>query len=209
MSLPAPLGESFGNAGGSLDNFHTWGKGQDQSAADIGKTGEIKTAAILDKLANRAGGPTVLHDLNIPLPRITANIDHALVSGRNVLLIDAKVWKPGIYWTFRGVNRRGFEKIPHTQKQTMKMASDAITGYLRNNGVNATILHPILVVWPSSRKAKLHLRFLKVPGASVVHSDNMSSRKGVLGGLNRTKLKPWASDTANPDVVAALVKLLN
>lgn len=208
-NLPAPCGEVYGNAGGSLDDFHKWGKGQDQGAADIGKTGEIKTAAYLDKLALKPGGPTVLHDLTIPLSRITANIDHVLVSGRNVLLIDAKVWKPGRYWTLSGVNRRGFEKIPHTEKKTMSMASDAITGYLRNNGVNVTILHPLLVVWPSSRKADLNLRFLKVPGASVVHADKIGSRKGVLQVLNRTKMKPWASDTANPEVVALLAKLLN
>ena len=36
----------------------------------------------------------VLHDLRIPIPGFKANIDHAVVSGRSVLLIDSKMWKP-------------------------------------------------------------------------------------------------------------------
>ncbi|OOP59265.1 hypothetical protein BMF89_21285 [Arthrobacter sp. SRS-W-1-2016] len=39
----------------------------------------------------------VLHDLRIPLPGFKANIDHAIVSGKSVLLIDSKMWKPGFY----------------------------------------------------------------------------------------------------------------
>jgi hypothetical protein len=201
--LPPPVGQVLGNAGSSLDDFGSWGTG-DAGAARVGKTGEIKTAAFLNALCLKAGGPTVLHDLNIPLPRVTANIDHVLVSGRNVLLIDSKVWKPGFYWTLGGTNRRGFEAVPHTGKQTMIMAERAIRGLLGNAGIDATMVRPILVIWPSSRKSTINTAFLKVPGANVIHADKIGSRKGVNGFLKR-----FGSDTANPDVVAALAKLLN
>lgn len=93
-----------GRPGAGLSGSPAWAvNGQ---VVHIGRQGELRTASVLDAAAQRHGF-TVLHDLHIPLPGITANVDHVVVSGRRVLLIDAKVWRPGTYWTIAGhVDRR-------------------------------------------------------------------------------------------------------
>ena len=81
----------LGRPGGSLVGA-TWAA--NAAAAKVGRAAELKTALVLDGLAARPGGPTVLHDLGIPIPNISANIDHVVVSGRRVLVIDSKGWRP-------------------------------------------------------------------------------------------------------------------
>src|SRR3954453_8392557 len=95
----------YGTAAAGLNNA-AWARNQD--VADIGAAGEKRTAQILDGFAGKAA---ILHDLRIPIPGISANIDHVVVSGRRVLILDSKVWKPGIYWSLGGANRRGFERV--------------------------------------------------------------------------------------------------
>ena len=63
----------------------------------VGRRAELRTAQVLDRLASQPGGPTVLHDLAIPIPNISANIDHVVVSGRRVLIVDSKGWRPARY----------------------------------------------------------------------------------------------------------------
>ena len=201
-------GKVIGSAGGSLDNFHQWGSG-DGSAAKHGQKGEVQTAAVLDPLTRRDGGPTVLHDLRIPLKGVSANIDHVVVSGRNVLLIDTKQWKPGFYWTFGGKSRRGLTRVPHAEKQTMIMAVQGVSGFLANQGIKAHVLHPVVVVWPSSRGGRLSLWALRFPGAHVMNADRLMSRRAVGGALMSRPWKRWVEDTADPAVVSALSTLIN
>lgn len=107
----------------------------------------------------------MLHDLRIPIPGIKANIDHVVISGRRVLLIDTKVWKPGIYWTFAGATRRGVERFTPADKRTMPMAADAIRRHL--DGFDARLLAPLVTVWPS-RLAPMSLLFARSPGSRLV-----------------------------------------
>ena len=60
----------------------------DDAVARVGRDGELRTEELLWGLADRRNGPTVIHDLTIPIPRFKANIDHAAVAGRSLLLID-------------------------------------------------------------------------------------------------------------------------
>ena len=133
-------GEVFGTAGGGLRNA-PWAVNADVAA--IGRRGEERTAAILDTLAARDGGPTVLHDLMIPGYR--ANIDHVVVSGRNVTFVDSKVWKPGRYWRVRGTTRRGLARFPSADKHTMRLALSKVTPRLA--GLGAVLRPPLIVVW--------------------------------------------------------------
>ncbi|MFS0885153.1 nuclease-related domain-containing protein [Aeromicrobium sp. 179-A 4D2 NHS] len=198
-------GRVVGKAGGSLDQFSTWGQG-DGSAAKRGKQGEIRTARLLDELASRDGGPSILHDLRIPMKGVSANIDHVVVSGRRVLLLDTKEWKPGFYWTFRGRSYRGRDRVPHAEKKTMEMASKAVRGFLEREGVKATVVHPVVAVWPSSNKKTLNVWALRFPGARVIHADGLGRAVGRV--LNSRPWKKWANDNADDDVVNALAKLL-
>lgn len=189
-------GQVLGRVGASLDNA-SWAK--NDAVARVGKSGEVKTAAVLDELARRDRGPTVMHDLRIPIPGFTANVDHVVVSGRSVQLVDTKVWRPGFYWTVGGRTFRGLSRFAPADKKTMPMAVDAITRFLAARGVSATVGRPLLVVWPSSTRAVSSFWAMVSPGARVVDGARFASRARRLIGT-----KPAA-----PDVVAALASLVN
>jgi hypothetical protein len=133
-----------------------------ENVAKIGAKGEQKTEVLLNGFAKKAA---VLHDLRIPLPGFKANIDHAVVSGKSVLLIDSKMWKPGFYWSMLGY-RRGWEKTPHIGK-SQEYVSNAMNAFLKGTG--AKVLTPQLVVWSSRDGQPLSTWMLNVPGAEVVN----------------------------------------
>lgn len=133
-----------------------------ENVAKIGARGEQKTEALLNGFAKKAA---VLHDLRIPIPGFKANIDHAVVSGKSVLLLDSKMWKPGFYWSLLGY-RRGWEKTPHIGK-SQEYVANAMNSFLQGTG--ARILTPHIVVWSSRDNQPLSTWMLKVPGADVIN----------------------------------------
>ncbi|MCU6481917.1 nuclease-related domain-containing protein [Arthrobacter sp. A2-55] len=162
------------------------------AVARVGAKGEEKTEALLGGFAKKAA---ILHDLRVPLPGFKANIDHIVVSGNHVLILDSKVWKPGFYWSFLGVNRRGWEKVPHTRKD-QSYVQQAITGFLAGTGAN--VLTPRLVIWSSRTAQSPTTWMLNVPGAELVPGSSLVAN--VKAFLVR---KP-----ADPAIVAKLRELL-
>lgn len=165
---------TFGTAAAGLANAH-WAKNQD--VADIGANGERRTAEILDSFADRAA---VLHDLRIPVKGISANIDHVVVSGKRVLILDTKVWKPGIYWTLGGVNRRGLVRVVHTQKKTMEMARSSLVRLLDRHAVQ--VVTPKLAVWSSRTTEPVRTIFFRVPAADVLKGEKLAQTLGSFIG---------------------------
>lgn len=189
-------GAVYGTAGGGLSNA-SWAANAD--VARIGQDGEVRTAELLDDLAHRQGGPTVLHDLRVPIPGFKANVDHVIVAGKDVHVIDSKVWKPGFYWTVGGVTRRGWDRFPPADKRTMVAAFDSFTHFLVKRAPGAVIHRPVLVVWPSNSRSVLRTWFLSVPGADVVNAAR-------LPAMLRSRSLLRAGD---PAVVNALRTLVN
>lgn len=152
-----------GTPGGALGNA-SWAVTAD--AARIGGDGEKRTADLLNPLCWAPDAATVLHDVDIP--GSFANIDHILISGNRVWLVDSKVWKPGTYWTLLGTTRRGFEKVPHADKRTMVMANERLTKFLTERRQRFNIVTPTLIVWPSKQNETMSLRWARTPGAKIV-----------------------------------------
>jgi hypothetical protein len=189
----AQPGQVLGTAGGGLIDAE-WAANAD--VARIGRTGELRTAEVLDRLA-RERGWTVLHDLRIPIPGFTANIDHAVVADDTLLLIDSKVWKPGWYWTFAGVARRGWSRFAHAETKTPAMAFDSIGRYLAGRGVDVRQLDPIVCVWPSST-GRLSLTLLRMERAWPIRAEKLA----------RIIARALPRRPARPEVVRALSELL-
>lgn len=164
-------GAVYGNAGGSLNDAN-WLQPKDKGAARVGASGEQRTARLLDAYAV-PGGVTVLHDLRVPSSKYKANIDHVVVSGNRVFVIDSKVWKPARYWTLGGKTRRGLERFTPAEKQTMVVTQQALVAMFSSAGLDVIVEEPILFVWSSSKRSKLSTRFLKVPGARVISDDRI------------------------------------
>ncbi|MFC8797285.1 nuclease-related domain-containing protein [Promicromonospora sp. NPDC057138] len=163
-------GQIIGRPGAGLTGVPSWAANAD--VARIGQAGELRTAEILDE-ASRRHGIAVLHDLRIPIPGIKANIDHVVVSGRRVLLVDAKVWRPGVYWTVAGRTFRGLHRFSHAEKKTMQMAARALRAFLQKQGIRADIVWPLVVVWPS-RAGTFRRALLRVPGARVIPAGQLA-----------------------------------
>src|SRR5664279_5083467 len=79
-------GGGLGNGRGGAANWAA-----NAAVAKTGQQGEQRTAAILDTLA-RHDGAAVLHDLQMPMAGVTANIDHIVAVSYTVTIVDSKVW---------------------------------------------------------------------------------------------------------------------
>lgn len=194
MSAPGAI---IGTAGGSL-NAGSAGWAANADVARVGQRGEQRTARVLNALALQPGGPTVLHDLRIPIPGFSANIDHAVISGSDVTLLDSKSWKPGFYWTL-GATRRGLTRFPFADKRTLPTAVSAIAKHLQRAGVSAHLRPSLLVIWPSSPN-----------GSTALWAYHPQSAVAVTGGaFERCAARRVGTRSADPRVVAALRSLVH
>jgi hypothetical protein len=134
----------------------------------------------------------------IPAAGYTANIDHILLSGRTVVLIDTKAWKPGRYWTLLGVHRRGWRRFPHANTKTPAMARDRIARYLAGLGVHAMVLTPLVAVWPSSASARVNVRWLRMNQCRALPAERLPARVARIAGNN----------PPDPQVLAVLRELV-
>ncbi len=183
--------------GGSVSDLQT----RFGHRAEVGRSGEVRTAEVLDPFCRRFG-PTVLHDLAVPIAGLEINIDHIVVSANRVWIIDTKSWKPGIIWTFRGRTRRGLHRFPAAETRTPEIAAKAISGYLASHRVTHDMRTPILVIWSSSRgkppSRVMSTRWYRPAGALAVpgpaFARSLRRRLGIL--------------PADPKIVRALSELV-
>lgn len=189
-----PSGVSLGRAGGSLDdasfaaNVHT---------AKAGQVGEQLTAKLLDAQA-ASGGFTVLHDLRIPHSK--ANVDHVVVAGRRVWVLDSKLWKAGFYITIAGRTYRrtrdGFDRAEHADKRGLPLGHTRLSEHL--TGLGAKMQRPLMVIHPSRRGERVRMwayRPASDAGAKV-------------RAVHPAQLR-FPARTADERIVAALARLMN
>lgn len=184
-------GVIVGTPGGSLSSATQFG-----TAGRVGAAGERRTARLLAKLAMQPGGPTVVHDVRIPIPGFTANIDHVVISGNQVTLLDSKVWKAGIYWTL-GATFRGLEPVPHADKLTLPTGVSAISKMLDRAGVRAHFRRSVLVIWPGRDGDRSNFTFFRPRDTAAIQAADDETTMRRLARLTGTK-------TADPQIVAAI-----
>ena len=185
---------SLGRAGGSLDDA---GFSVNAGTAKAGQTGELLTARMLDARAEKHGF-TVLHDLRVP--RSKANIDHIVVAGNRVWVIDSKLWAPGVYMTTpKGTfhfDGRVNKPAPHADKRGLPLGHARIAELLEPLG--ARMQRPLMVLH-CSRPSERFSTWMYRPA---------SDRGARVRALHPMKLR-FPSREADPRIVAALVRLTN
>lgn len=192
-------GASYGTPGGSLSQGEDTSWAANDGAAAAGRKGEEIVGAALTELVLASDCGVVLHDLQIPIPGISANIDHVIVSGSTVAIIDAKLWRPGFYFTLRRRSYRGFfERLRHLEKRSVAMAHESLTRYLAKHA-EVSLPTPLICVAPSS-PGRVHTRLLAYPGAEV------ASLPATLRRMRRLLRREGPADCA---AVVALKRLLN
>lgn len=183
---------SYGTAGGSLTDA-TFTANED--TARVGQVGEQATAVLLDAQAKQRGF-TVLHDIS--LPGLRANIDHVVVAGDQVTVIDSKTWMPGFYWTLRGVTRRGLAPVTFADKRGLPLVHNRLSEHLKSRGLAPRMQRPLMLIHPSRRAGKVTL------WAYRPASDPTAQVSAIHPAQLRFPAKP-----ADPNIVAALTQLLN
>lgn len=123
----------YGQAGGS----HHGHAGRTQ----VGARGERTVAAALNRRFASAADIWVFHDLNVP--GMAANVDHALVRGDTLVLLDTKVWAGGWYWTWQGTTRRGLTRVDHADRRGLSAALDRYRNLVAGN---VTVVGALLVL---------------------------------------------------------------
>lgn len=135
-------------------------------AARVGKQGEIRTAQMLRRHFAGDSSVTVCHDLSVPgLDR--ANVDHAVIKGNTVVLVDSKLWKPGTYWRLGRFVFRGLTHFPAGERVGARAGVDRWTSEL---GSKAAV-SGLVVVHPSSSHGEVKLRLRQIHGLRVVRAD--------------------------------------
>jgi len=157
-------GQIIGRAATSLSGDTRWAT--NAGTVSAGTRGEAATAYVLNQMAGSTE-ITVMHDVSVPIPGMSINIDHVVIASNRVMLIDSKSWKPGFLWTFGGKTRRGFQPFAACDKKSVQMAQEAFTAYLSMYDVHLTV--PVVVVWPSRREGKVSLWAATFPSARLVH----------------------------------------
>lgn len=132
--------------------------------AKAGRRGELACAEMLEKVFSADPGVHVFHDVTIP--SYQANVDHVLVRGDRVVLLDAKQWKSGFYWTIAGRSFRGTERIEWADKHTLPAAVRLFSELFAERGVDATVV-PALVLFPSGQQPLRTFAYRAAEGAAV------------------------------------------
>lgn len=185
----------YGRGGASASQGGAWAK--NDKVAKIGAAGEKKVAKALEPYFSSPSSAALFHDLAVPGRR--ANIDHLIVSGRKVLLLDTKVWKAGFYFTFfsrtfrwgKGKNGPRFERLKHADKKTYQMLTYDLKKFLEP--VGAKILTPAVIVLGKGGKAKVGL--YRPKGAKAYNLDGFLAKK--ISRMNLTPPEPAIFSTIN------------
>lgn len=191
----------IGRAGTSLEGSPAWAA--NAAVARVGLAGERRTAEALGRgwrSRSGAGTPTVLHDLNMPLRHLGGNIDHVVVSGTRVTLIDSKAWASGFYWTVSGRTRRGMRAFAFADKTLMSSARTAVEKYLSTTARDVAgieVVTPLIVVWAAG-SGRLSLRLAATPGAELVTGPR----------FRRSVARRCGATAADPAIVEAMARLV-
>lgn len=185
----------YGRGGASASQGGSWAK--NDAVAKIGAAGERKVAKALEPYFSSPSSAALFHDLAVP--GRNANIDHLIVSGRKVLLLDTKVWAPGFYFTifsrtFRWGKKEGrlkLERLDYADKKTYEMLAFDLRKFLEP--VGAKILTPAVVVLCNSSEA--NVRLYRPKGAKAYSLDAFIAKK--ISRMSLTPPEPATSSTIN------------
>lgn len=186
------MATTFGKAGSGLADA-PWAANAD--VARVGANGERRTAKILGGLNHPI---VVLHDVRIPIPGFTANIDHVVVFGTKVWLIDSKVWKPAAYRTVFGRTFRGWRRFKFADSKTIPMAVEAFGRH------GLALERPMMVVHSSKPSGKVGLRWFRPRSASALTSDGLQRW---VSKMNRKAT--GSTKVADPAAMSTLLPLVH
>lgn len=192
---------SYGTPGGTLTaGDQGFGK---QSTRVAGHEGELLCARLLKRTFAHDPDVWVFHDLN--LPGTAANVDHAVARGNRLLLLDAKRWKAGIYWTLAGTTRRGLTPVPHADGRGLATGMDIVQQRINdtaahNPAMRNVTVEPFTLVFPTGASTTSVWAYRPPDGSTV---------KVATGRVGKVLVRHLAGDpTPNPTLIETLLTLV-
>jgi len=158
----------FGKPGGSLRDKNQSFASKDRSK--VGAAGEVKTAEIIRAYQSTLPESrrfTVVHDIMLPSDKYTVNIDHLIITGSRLVVLDSKVWQPARYVSaFGHVYRMGngsfFGRFEPAEKQTVQLICNVLA---KRFGIP---VNGALVVWSSKYNSEPKLGLYRPKGIKVL-----------------------------------------
>lgn len=136
--------KEYGTIGGSLTNTSF-----DKQRVKSGLWGEKETGKMFKESFKRED-VHIFHDLTVPNLKF-ANIDHLIVRGKTIFVVDSKNWSPGIYWNIGDSGFRGFKKFDPLTKKHVQAANAYFTKEFSEFEVKS-----VIIAW-SKNKTKNHV----------------------------------------------------
>lgn len=96
----------YGRAGASVSGL---GEQFGADRAKIGAKGEKIAQRVLWTALGTDPAVHIFNDVQVPTNKARINADFVIVRGNRLVVVDAKVWGKGFYWTLRGIPHRGWK----------------------------------------------------------------------------------------------------
>lgn len=188
----------IGKTGGSLAGLEgDFGKDR----VKTGLAGERATVKSLNRVYGASDDVWLFTDLRIPGKKLngqSGNIDHVILRGNNVVVIDSKKWKAGFYYTVAGTSFRApLHRAKHCDKATVSLAVDRLRKFLPKSAV----VSGLIVVHPANPAASANVTFLRPPGGIAAVQADTERCTRLLKRLVGERNLP------NPELTAALNRL--
>lgn len=172
-------------------NSYTTATGtQAQQRQYAGAQGEHATAQLLRQLAGTDPHTHVFHSVNLGDKRLTADIDHVIIRGDRILILDSKWWAPGRYRTTPDGqhHRPDGTTITSPTWRTPTVAAQLL-GHPEGP-------HPdtALIIWNSRPGQRQNVRRLRPPVTDpplvILQGDTRRARRYITRALDLTNQRP-------------------
>ena len=195
----------YGVPGGSLDERSaSWASSK--GAADYGRRGEELLGEKLNEIVRDSAGAAIFHDVDDPSGS-SGNIDHVILAGDRLLVIDSKVWAPGFYYPLSGSAFRGFFKRFASADTTRFDSLMRISRSLSK--ISRTSLEPVIITvmpsslfWRQSQTRPVRTLLLRAPGGAKITptpptlraARRFVKRGGIADHRAATRLRTYTRD---------------
>lgn len=136
-----------------------------ESSIKSGIEGEVKTAEIIDKFVENSTNCYAFHSLKWPMSSTEADVDHVIVCGNNILILDSKNWtQKGLYaFGFDGNVTLDSKKYYYGYKPKVFVAREKYSKYVETlfSNLPSMEIHSVIVIQneKSSVVPEPYLRF--------------------------------------------------
>jgi hypothetical protein len=156
--------------------------------SELGNKGEQLTSAQLDAVIRSRPQAAVFHRIKLPKRR-GVDVDHVIVAGTTVVVIDSKLWKGGTYWRVGPYVFRGLSYYKPASKTSLGFEVAELKKLLPRKAR----LRAFVAAWGGKKRI-----FCRAPGGHPI----------VPGGLVANRVVAMLPEASpDPEILSAMLRL--